>query len=75
MNDVRCPKCGNIDVYYNAETYDQEDYDTEIVRYVRSTCPLCNTIFEWREIFYFSHIEGLTPCEDCGILYSEDEKE
>ena len=60
MEEPKCPNCGSIDAYYNADCYDMEDGGDYFVKYVITTCPKCGTVYRWKEIFHFSCIEGLT---------------
>lgn len=60
MTEPTCPNCGSIDAYYNADCYDMEDLGDCFIKYIITTCPKCQTIYKWKEIFNFSHIEDLT---------------
>lgn len=58
MNEYAvCPYC-NTELHYDDLTYDSFDTSTYEANW-RGSCPICERIFVWKEVYSYSYRENL----------------
>ena len=54
---MKCPNCKSI--VRAEETYDTEWTENRYYDCVEGTCPICDKIWRWTEVYVFDHIEDV----------------
>jgi endogenous inhibitor of DNA gyrase (YacG/DUF329 family) len=60
MNEPICPACGDtLESFKTIDSYRDEDSAKYLCL---GYCPTCGKEYQWREVYFFSHIKDLEEC-------------
>ena len=57
--EAKCLKCGTT---LEESSHDTAFYEDMFVRHIIGNCPKCGTIYQWKEYYDYTGVEGVTEC-------------